>query len=113
MKKLEIQKSIVDKHLANDFPLVKKYSTTSNSIGGYDPFFFSANYELVGVVPFDCPKENIYLPHFEFNVGSHYSIEVSKSLMPEETVINHTDQGLELKLKGDDGLVEIVFPLIS
>lgn len=115
MKDLELQKYILERHLADDFPLLKKDSTNTDSIAGFDSRIFSSSYGLVGLVAHDCPKENIYLPHFEFNVETYYSIGVPESSTGKECFINSTKEGLSVDLKAKDNsrLINVTFPYIN
>lgn len=111
MKK-DLQKLIVEKHLADDFPLLIKYPT---SLIGSGVDFFYSNYDLVGLVSFDRPEEQKYLPHFEFNVATHYSIKVPDDLMSENSSIEYIDDSIHtfFKSKYDKSPVKVVFPTIE
>ena len=107
----EMQSGIVEQHLKNDHPLLRKYTNGRLSSGGSGPDFFSASSELCGLPNID---NNSYLPHFEFNVGSAYHIEVSREVMSGETIYHKSDGILmHLKSRDGDGLIEVCFPTVS
>ncbi|MDP2909441.1 MAG: hypothetical protein Q8N77_06575 [Nanoarchaeota archaeon] len=112
MEKTGLQKLIVEKHLADDFPLLKKYPISSLGSGiGSDDYIFFSNYGLVGLVPHDCPEEHRYLPHFEFSVTTHYTIKVPHTLICEKSVIEYLDDSVKVCLKSrDNSLIEVLLP---
>lgn len=116
MKKEKLQKLIVEKHLADDFPLLQKYPRHSLGSGPKHDFYnFSSSYELAGLVPFDRPEENKYLPHFEYNVIAYYGIDVPRSSICENKAIEYGSQSIKVCLKSEDdgSLMDVLFPVLE
>jgi hypothetical protein len=91
----ETQSLIVQKHLKDDHPLLKKYSSGGIGTSFSDPLVFSGTYELVGLFNIE---DNPYLPHFEFNVGSAYGIVVRRDSLAEGTMHQNRD-GTRVQLR--------------
>lgn len=97
---LELQKEIVKKHMADDFPLLKKYDQRTNGIGGGNSMTFSGKYELVGISNGQLWTDKYkFLPHFEFDVGTGYVVECSTDRFNGATF----EQGILAKLRNKDG----------
>ncbi|MBT7368070.1 hypothetical protein HN814_07680, partial [Candidatus Woesearchaeota archaeon] len=106
----ETQRAIVQDHLGNEYSLLKKYDGGRIGSDSFDHSIFST-YELIG---FSDGDVNIYLPHFEFNVGSGYCIEINRDAMLGETIYHEQDcTRLNLYASDGSGLVDVSFPRVK
>lgn len=104
---LDVQKAIVAKHLANDFSLLNKQSFGSTGYSGVLTHTFSGSYILQGLVNTD---QYLFLPHFEFDVGTTYNIKIPQESMSGETIYYTTGCiKLKLKAKDDERLIDVAF----
>lgn len=91
---IELQQAIVQKHLANDFPLLEKRASVIAGTAGIDPLTFSASYDLTG----SNNDQHSFLPDFEYSLGTSYWLDVPGDLIGG-TIYHESDQ-IRTFLKG-------------
>jgi hypothetical protein len=101
---LELQRAIVAKHLANDFPLLKKRASATAGTAGINPLTFSASYNLTG----RNSDQHSFLPNFEYSLGTSYWLDVPGDLIGG--TIYHERDKIRTFLKGGTSQnIEIAF----